>query len=347
MDKLEQYLDQVCRTIAGPRALRQHIREELREHLTDAIDERVSHGLPRDEALARALEDFGGADQVRSELEATHGHRVFAVVIDKALQWKEQTMKAKWIWSTFAHVALLLVIAIELFFLVSTTIFVTPKFQQIITDIWNSPSADQAQTEFAARSISLFHFFFAVGDIAIWIVIAIVILWAIFEWRVRSENKSFMRLSALASVAVVLAVLSVMLSAAMILPTVMAVPTMRSELPEALVAHDVSQLDRSVTAIEQAAQTKNWQAMQDCFPAAMRAISNLSNLGAAAPSIVASTQEEKVHTVRQSLRSAQEALLEARSASFDRDASRLSSALARFHQAYGALPVPTTSPASH
>ena len=36
MDKLEQYLDQVCRGIAGPRSLRQHVRQELREHLLDA-----------------------------------------------------------------------------------------------------------------------------------------------------------------------------------------------------------------------------------------------------------------------------------------------------------------------
>jgi hypothetical protein len=35
MKKLEQYLDQVCRRISGPRALRQHVRQELREHLLD------------------------------------------------------------------------------------------------------------------------------------------------------------------------------------------------------------------------------------------------------------------------------------------------------------------------
>ena len=72
MDKLEQYLDRVCRGIGGPRSLRQHIRQELREHLLDAAAEHKRAGLPEEEALARALEDFGGPDQVRSELEATH-----------------------------------------------------------------------------------------------------------------------------------------------------------------------------------------------------------------------------------------------------------------------------------
>jgi hypothetical protein len=37
MKKLEQYIDQVCRGIGGPRALRQHVRRELREHLLDAM----------------------------------------------------------------------------------------------------------------------------------------------------------------------------------------------------------------------------------------------------------------------------------------------------------------------
>src|ERR1700722_209582 len=89
MDKLEHYLDQVCRGIGGPRELRQHIRQELREHLLDAAAEYRTAGLSPDEALNRALADFGGPDQVRSELEATHGHRLMAVMIDRAMQWKE------------------------------------------------------------------------------------------------------------------------------------------------------------------------------------------------------------------------------------------------------------------
>src|SRR4051812_23245271 len=107
MDKLEQYLEQVCRGIAGPRSLRQHIRQELREHIRDAAAGHQAAGLSAEESLARALEDFGGPDQVRAELEATHGHRLLTVVVDKTLQWKEKTMKAKWIWSTWAHAALI------------------------------------------------------------------------------------------------------------------------------------------------------------------------------------------------------------------------------------------------
>ena len=37
MEKIEQYHDQVCRCIGGPWSLRQHERQELREHLLDAV----------------------------------------------------------------------------------------------------------------------------------------------------------------------------------------------------------------------------------------------------------------------------------------------------------------------
>ena len=63
MDQLERYLDQVCRGIGGPKSLRQHIRRELREHLLDAAAEHRNAGLPEEEALARALADFGGPER--------------------------------------------------------------------------------------------------------------------------------------------------------------------------------------------------------------------------------------------------------------------------------------------
>jgi hypothetical protein len=75
MDKLEHYLDQVCRSVGGPRSLRQHIRQELREHLRDAMAEHKAAGLSEEQALDRALEEFGKPEDVRSELEATHGHQ--------------------------------------------------------------------------------------------------------------------------------------------------------------------------------------------------------------------------------------------------------------------------------
>src|SRR5438105_3029435 len=101
MDKLDEYVDQVCRRMGGPRSLRQHVRQELAEHLRDAAAVHRAAGLSEEEARNLALEDFGKPDEVRTELEATHGHRLMAVVIDKAIEWKEMTMKAKWLWASW------------------------------------------------------------------------------------------------------------------------------------------------------------------------------------------------------------------------------------------------------
>src|SRR5688572_1498717 len=132
MDNLERYLDQVVRTIAGPRSLRQHVRAELREHLRDAVAEHRAAGLSEEAALERALSDFGGPEQVRAELEATHGHRAMGVVIDKAMQWKERTMKGKWFWTTAAHLVLLMLVAGQVAVLSMIALFIVPKHLELL-----------------------------------------------------------------------------------------------------------------------------------------------------------------------------------------------------------------------
>ena len=343
MDKLEHYLEQVCRGIGGPRALRQHIRDELREHLNDAIDEHVANGMTRETAIERALEDFGGADQLRSELEATHGHRLMTVMIDKALDWKERTMKAKWIWSTWAHVVLVMVIGVELLCLTATTVLVLPKYNQIMRDLWSTPDAGPEWNTFTARTSAILNAIRSLGNNAMPIVIALAILWILFEWRVRSENKSFMRLSALGTIAALLGVLSVLMFAAMILPTVMAVPTMRQELPERVVAYNTQRLNPAIASLDSAITQQNWEAMNGPIVTARNAINDLSHMGAAAPSIMTASRKADVDAMRNDLRSAADAIREAELALTDRDAARFYAALQRFHKAYDSVPEATTS----
>src|SRR5437868_173560 len=145
MDKLERYLDDVCRGIGGPRALRQHVRQELREHLLDAAAQHKAAGLTEDRALEQALADFGRPEEVRSGLEETHGHRLLGVVIDKALDWKEKTMRAKWLWATWAHLALAIVIVLEVLFITFNVIFLVPRFQKLMLDGIIDPAALEEQ----------------------------------------------------------------------------------------------------------------------------------------------------------------------------------------------------------
>src|SRR5262245_30706635 len=201
MDKLEHYLDQVCRSIGGPRSLRQHVRQELREHLLDALAQHRAAGLSDEDALNRALEEFGKPEEVRSELEATHGQRMLAVVIDKALEWKEMTMRAKWLWTTWAYLGLVSVIALEVLFLTFMVIFIVPRFQKLLRDgmIDSAILEEQGVTWIPAFLGGLQH---VTGSYTTLLVLGVAVLWGLFEWRVRSENKPFMRLSALGTTAV-------------------------------------------------------------------------------------------------------------------------------------------------
>ncbi len=67
MDKLEKYLDQVCRSIGGPRSLRQHVRQELREHL---------HDFMREEGIETAGARFYGHVLPSPQPQTLRGRRV-------------------------------------------------------------------------------------------------------------------------------------------------------------------------------------------------------------------------------------------------------------------------------
>jgi hypothetical protein len=213
MDKLEEYLNRVCRGIGGGRALRQHLREELREHLRDAVAEHKAAGLSDEEALNRALAHFGGPDEVRSELEATHGHRLLGVVIDKALAWKEKTMKAKWLWLSWAHVALIGVVAAEVLYISFCAIFLVPKFYMIDSHVLD-PALHHSEASWLYDCLNWLR---PVQRHATELVLCALVLWGLFEWRVKSEHKTFMRLSALGTAAIALFVGVVLTTGSMII----------------------------------------------------------------------------------------------------------------------------------
>src|SRR5262249_40505565 len=214
--KGERYLDEVWRRMGGPRPLRQHVRQELREHLMDAAAEHQAAGLSPEEALDRAIANFGGPDFVRSELEATHGHRVMAVVIDKAMQWKEMTMRAKWLWTTWAYLAAAAVVALELMWISFAGIYLVPKFFKLMQEGLIDPAI--LDEHGVAWGVSFLHrLSVVVGGYTTLLLLVAAAAWGLFEWRVQSENKPFMRLSALGTAAVALTLVSVLTGATMII----------------------------------------------------------------------------------------------------------------------------------
>jgi hypothetical protein len=334
MDKLEQYLDQVCRRVGGLRSLRQHIRQELREHLRDAVAEHRAAGMSEEEALARALEDFGGPEEVRSELEEAHGHRLMAVVIDKAMQWKEKTMKARWLWTTWAHFVLIGVIATEMFFITFAAIYLMPRIKMFIREGWI------AIDDFGAALAWVPPFFVFQDWLAnntAWLLLGAVVLWGLFEWRVRSENKSLMRLAAFGTTALVLMAFVTLTGAALVLPVAAGLPAMNARDPEPVVRRQLASVDTSIAELEAAVAKKDWDASWVHANRASTALFRIKRTGASVPALAAMHEQSKVDDARAQLDIAIKAVMEAEQAIRDKDPVQSESAMKKFHEAYGQL----------
>lgn len=334
MDKLERYLDQVCRGVGGPRALRLHLRQELREHLLDAVAEYRAVGLSDAEALDRALDDFGGPEQVRSELEATHGHRVLGVVIDKAMQWKENTMKAKWLWSSWAHLAIVSVLALEVMWITCAVLYFVPKFQRLLRDGYVDATVLREQQ--VGWMPGYLAWVSSVGDHATPLVALALVAWGLFEWRVRSENKSLIRLSALGSAAVGLVVVSILLAGALVVPFLAAMPAM-GRVAQPFTQEQVGQIDRSLQAMEQALAKKDWDAMDESSRQAAQAIAKLDAAPVAFGFLAARYGSPTPDELRGQLKAAGGRLGEARQAIVEKDVERVKEALRQFHESYAPI----------
>jgi hypothetical protein len=341
MDKLEHYLDQVCRGIGGPRALRQHVRQELREHLRDAAAEYKAAGLSEEAALDRALEDFGGPEEVRSGLEATHGHRLLPVVIDKAMQWQERTMKAKWLWTTWAYLAVAAVVVLEVLLITFNVIFIIPKFRKLMQDGIIDPAIVEEQ------GVSWMLGFlngleYVGGNYTTFLLLGAAAAIGLFEWRVKSEHKPFIRLSAWGTAAVALTVVVMLMAGSLVISFTLGVPAV-GRLSRPYAVQQVAAVDAAVAALDEAVAKQDWPAMQESADRAAQALGKLANMAPLIPALASAsdrTTAERVAAMdglRAHVKAAGEDLREAQQAIRDKDADRLKAAVQKFRAQYGPI----------
>jgi hypothetical protein len=334
MDRLEQYLDQICRSIGGPRSLREHVRQELREHLLDARDRHRTAGLADDEALTSALEEFGRPEDLRLELEATHGHRMFAVVIDRAMQWKERTMRAKWLWSSWANLALGLVIALELLFIASNVYFIFPKFRFLLGSGFIDP--EFLQRAGGSWMPAFLERLSAVEENYGWsILLAAAAAIGLFEWRVKAENKSLMRCSALATSALGLFLVIVVMSTSLVVTFCLATPEL-GPMVRPWAVEQVASVDAAIDGIEQARLKKEWDAMRELADQASIATERLAR-GPAIYSLMDWNASTTLWELRDSVQAASENLQKVQKAISQKDETRVSSSLRELRKSYKPL----------
>ncbi len=330
MDKIDNYIERVCRSIGGPKSLRQHVRQELREHLLDAVAQHKAAGLSEEAAVDKALEEFGNPEEVRSELEATHGHRVMAVVIDRAMEWKEMTMRPKWLLTTWAYLAVVGVVALELFAITFTNVFLLPKMQRIRSD--GFLIFDDNTWPAISRMFSFLDCLQWVCDrLAWWSLLVVAVLWGLFEWRVRSENKPFMRLAALGTAALGLMVVVLFTASSLELPFMVGLPPMVREQHQKTARGWIDRIDTSVHSLEQALAKKDWEEMSKQHD---RAAEALTELGATVPSLAARHEQPTGAELQAQIEASSESMREAQQAIGEKNVERLEAALKKFHQAF-------------
>jgi hypothetical protein len=288
------------------------------------------------------MADFGGPEEVRLGLEETHGHRLLPVVIDKAMQWKERTMRAKWLWTTWAHLAMAVVIVLNVIWLTFANIYLVPKFQKLMR-VGTIDAAILEDTGITWMASFLEALSNAVGRYTTWLLLAATVVCGLFEWRVRSENKSFIRLSVWGTVAVGLMVLGILTAGSLVIPYQLAAPA-TGRLARPFAMQQLASIDTSLSALEQALAKKNWDSIQEHANQASLAVNRLV---AAAPAIYSLTPKQGSPTLeelRAELRSADGYLAEAQQAAQEKDAGRVEAAVRRFRELYGPVGKAATKP---
>src|SRR5262245_8764369 len=125
------------------------------------------------------------------------------------------TMKAKWLWSSWSLLALVVVIVLEVLFITFNVVFIIPKYQRLLRDGIIDPAA-LSEAGISWTEGFLVNLAYIGGHYTTWLLLATIAAVILFEWRVRNENKTLIRLSALGTVATGLMVVVALMSAALV-----------------------------------------------------------------------------------------------------------------------------------
>src|SRR5260370_37898084 len=123
------------------------------------------------------------------------------MIVHESLQESCMKIKIGPMAMVWAYLALGLMIAAEAAFIILGMRFVLPACKRVLTYVDTDVSGFYGFMPRATDFLGLLHTMaYQTG----WWVIALAIAWALFEWRVRGENKQWLRLSALTSLALLL-----------------------------------------------------------------------------------------------------------------------------------------------
>jgi hypothetical protein len=191
---------------------------------------------------------------------------------------------------------------------------------------------DEMTEAAAERMFSILHGVEWAWQHLLWWLVLLATGLGLFEWRVRSDNKSFMRLSILCTLALGLMVVIALMSASLSLPFMVGMPSLvQMSVPSAL--QQTSAIDSSVGALDKMVAKKDWPLITSN---SQQTAEGLDRLEKVMKSIreVSKNKQPKVDEVLAQIESSKVALLEAQQAARNKNARELEAAMKKFHQSY-------------
>jgi hypothetical protein len=236
---------------------------------------------------------------------------------------------------SWAFLGLALVIALEALFIAIAVVYIVPRYQKLMRDGLLDPAMiDDAGASWMIAFLNGLKD--VTGSYTTFILLGSAVAWGLFEWRVRSENKPFIRLSVLGTAAVGLMVLVWLTAGTLVVSFCLGAPA-TGRLARSFALDQIANISTSVDALEQALAKKDWEAMPQRADRATQALDNLAKTAPAVPALVTWYGPPTVEEYRAHLKAASDGLVEAQQAIREKDAARLETALQKFRRAFEPL----------
>ena len=234
----------------------------------------------------------------------------------------------------WAHFALGLMIAVEAAFIILGMWFVMPACKRIVLYADTDGRGLYSFIPGAKGFLGLLHL---AAYHPAWWVSAFAIAWVLFEWRVKDENKRWLRLSLMVSLALLLFAVVAMFTTLMVIPTVRAAERLNARYPEPIVAERMATLDRLVSQLEQALVKKDLPGADELAHEAMGAAQDLAKTGAAASTLLTLTEQPRIEEIRVQLDSMESSMRGAWFAARRRKPEQIQPSMQKFREAYAQL----------
>jgi hypothetical protein len=143
---------------------------------------------------------------------------------------KLRGFRTGWLLSSWVHLALIAVIALEVAFIWWGTTIIMPLFGQFRHSglLHGNAQTHEILVSLYGELSEMAQIAKAIGNDWILWAIGLAVVWGFFEWRVRSDSKHLIRLTALGTTTFALMVVVISMASAFVLTTSISLSTMRA-----------------------------------------------------------------------------------------------------------------------